>query len=249
MKSTWSRLVLFIFATCFSAQAFELSRLPAECRQCVIVTTPSWDATRGELQLTERGAGKPWHLVGSSIPVRVGKRGLAWGRGLLPPPGFLGPQKIEGDDKAPAGIFRFGSAFGYAPRAPATKLAYLPLSTNIVAVDDSQSRYYNQVIDQSKVARRDWRHAEKMLLSDDRYKWGVVVKHNQPPKGGVGSCIFLHVWKDPETPTTGCTAMPESALVDLIKWLEPDHHPLLIQLPVHVYDQMKERWNLPERKI
>ena len=87
--------------------------------------------------------------------------------------------------------------------------------------DDSRSRYYNQVIDQSKIKDPDWQSAEKMMLGDDRYKWGVFVEHNVPPKPGAGSCIFVHVWKNLQTTTSGCTALPENDLVKIIHWLDP----------------------------
>jgi L,D-peptidoglycan transpeptidase YkuD (ErfK/YbiS/YcfS/YnhG family) len=179
------------------------------------------------------------------VPVRVGKTGLAWGRGLLGTTFLTGPIKVEGDEKAPAGVFKLSRVFGYARQAPPTRMPYLPLSENIVAVDDPRSRYYNQLLDQTKISHPDWRSAEKMILADDRYKWGVVVDHNQPPKPGAGSSIFVHVWKNPETATTGCTALAEGKLVEIIRWLDPSEHPLLIQLPVAEYKKLQTQWNLP----
>jgi D-alanyl-D-alanine dipeptidase len=243
------RFLYLILATGLSVQAADLTSLPANCQQCIIVTTVSWEATAGELQFCERSTGKAWRIVGTPVSVRVGKRGLAWGRGLLSTGGLPGPEKREGDDKAPAGIFRLGSAFGYARGKPATKLPYLSLSPQIVAVDDPQSRYYNQLIDEAKVRQIDWRSAEKMILTDDRYKWGIVVQHNVPPQPGAGSCIFLHIWKNPETATTGCTAMPEATMLDLIHRLDPSRRPLLIQLPAPLYNEMRVRWNLPPRRL
>jgi hypothetical protein len=77
-----------------------------------------------------------------------------------------------------------------------------------------------------------------MRLPDDRYKWGIVVAHNLPPLPGAGSCIFLHVWKNSATTTVGCTAMPEKALVTLLRWLDPAKDPLLIQMPLPVYREI-----------
>ena len=195
----------------------------------------------------ERDKGSPWRQRGSLIPVRMGRAGLGWGRGLLITRSLPGPIKIEGDDKAPAGVFRLIRVFGYAHRAPATKMPYLPLSETIVAVDDPGSRYYNQLIDESKIAQRDWRTSERMILADDRYKWGVFVENNVPPEPGAGSCIFLHVWKGPEIATSGCTAMSEKNLLDIIRWLDPARHPLLVQLPEPIYSERRVEWNLPGR--
>lgn len=240
-------ILSLILAASVSSKAAPSRALPTSCKQCLVVTADSWSATSGQLIAFERGHGLPWHRRGSPIPVRLGDAGLAWGRGLLRDPALPGPHKKEGDHRAPAGLFRLGSAFGYARKAPATRMPYLPLSRHVVAVDDPQSRYYNQLIDQSKIGQPDWRSAEKMILADDRYKWGIVVEHNVPPKPGAGSCIFLHVWKNSETLTVGCTAMPEAAMLDLIQWLDPARHPLLVQLPASLYNELRARWDLPNR--
>jgi L,D-peptidoglycan transpeptidase YkuD (ErfK/YbiS/YcfS/YnhG family) len=240
-------LICFLIAVSASLRAGSLTALPSDCRQCLVVTTDSWSAPRGQLMAFARGNGSGWRQRGAPVPVLIGDAGMAWGRGILRDQLLPGPQKREGDHRAPAGLFYLGSAFGYAPVAPATRLPYLPLSRNIVAVDDPQSRYYNQVLDQSKIRRPDWRSAEKMILGDVRYKWGMVVRHNFPPVPGAGSCIFLHVWKSPETTTVGCTAMPEAAVLDLMQWLDPAQHPVLIQLPSPIYSEWRARWHLPGR--
>ena len=226
------------------SSAADNHKLPGDCGQCLVVTTPSWSSSKGKLVLFERDANSAWHQHGTQIRVLVGRAGLAWGRGLLNPSALPGPIKIEGDDKAPAGIFRLCCVFGYA-REASIKMPYLALSENVVAIDDPRSRYYNQLIDKSKIKNRDWRSAEKMILADDRYKWGVFVEHNLPPKPGAGSCIFLHVWKDPATATSGCTAMSENNLVKIIHWLNPARHPLLVQLPEAAYRKLRAKWDLP----
>ncbi len=148
--------------------------------------------------------------------------------GTAAPPG---PRKREGDNKAPAGLFKISFAFGYSAQSPETRMLYLPISATTVCVDDPRSRYYNRMLDASTIRQPDWRSAEKMKLRDDRYKWGVFVMHNTPPQPGAGSCIFLHVWKDAATATSGCTAMPEAMMLALIKWLDPARQPVLVQLP------------------
>ena len=123
-------------------------------------------------------------------------------------------------------------------------MPFVALSENIVAVDDTRSHYYNWLVDQSKI-EPDWKHAEK-LFGVDVYRHGVVVEHNVPPKGSAGSCIFLHIWKNSVTPTTGCTAMSEKNIVDLIRWLDPASAPLLVQLPRPIYEELREKWRLPK---
>lgn len=217
-------------------------------RQSVVVVAPNLGSEIGVLRTFERtSADRDWKMLGGPVPVVLGKKGLAWGRGLLDPANGAALRKIEGDNKAPAGIFRLGPAFGYAPakRARWIKLRYVPLTNETEGIDDPRSRYYNQLVDRSKVARVDWRSSEQMLRADDLYKWGVVVAHNSAAAPGAGSCIFLHIWKNSSTPTTGCTAMAEPDLVRLLRWLDPAAQPVLVQMPARDYATFRSRFGLP----
>lgn len=214
-------------------------------RQCLLVSTRNWEFSGGSICLFERDRlDSAWRQPGSPKPVFIGKSGLGWGRGLVDTESLSGPRKREGDGKAPAGIFRLISAFGYAPTCH-TKLPYLALSPDIEAIDDPHSRYYNQLVARSKIASPDWRSSEHMFRADERYKWGIVVAHNMPPQPGAGSCIFLHVWNNPPGPTVGCTAISEKNIVDLIGWLDPKRQPVLVQLPSEAYGILHDPWHLP----
>jgi L,D-peptidoglycan transpeptidase YkuD (ErfK/YbiS/YcfS/YnhG family) len=215
-------------------------------QQCLVVITDTWSSPAGHMCVFERADSSAWMQRGSAIPVVVGKAGLGWGRGLVSSLTKTAPNKREGDDRAPAGIFRLGTAFGYAQRSSGTRLPYLHLTNKIVAVNDPSSRYYNRLVDTSRIKAPDWRSAESMVLGDNRYKWGVVVEHNVSAEPGGGSCIFLHVWKDSKTATSGCTALPEARLIEIIHWLDPARHPLLVQMPRPIYDRFRAKWNLPE---
>ena len=155
--------------------------------------------------------------------------------------------KKEGDDRAPAGIFRLTSAFGYAAARSAAwvKLPYLALSKQIEGIDDPNSHYYNKLVDRSKVAEIDWRSSEQMRRDDALYKWGVIVDHNPAAIPGAGSCIFLHIWKNSSAPTAGCTAMAETDLLSLLRWLDPARHPVLIQMPRAAYRSIRSKYGLP----
>ncbi|HKP03645.1 MAG TPA: hypothetical protein VJU77_09835 [Chthoniobacterales bacterium] len=240
-----SALVLFVL----SAPAMIAAPDPLrQSRQCLVVVAANWNSTDGVLRAFERAnKNAPWEVHGRAVPVMLGKKGLAWGRGLVKAPDTPGPVKIEGDNRVPAGIFKLGEAFGYAPASSArwVKLPYLPLTKQIEAIDDPGSRYYNRLVDRSKVARVDWHSSEQMRRDDVRYKWGVVVEHNTPPRPGAGSCIFLHIWKSSATTTVGCTAMPERDLVGLLRWLDPAAQPVLIQMPTQPYEVLRSGLKLP----
>ena len=217
-------------------------------RQCLVVVAPAWNSKTALLRAFERTRpDSDWKMRGTAIPVVLGKNGLGWGRGVINAKRNDGPRKIEGDNRAPAGIFQLGPAFGYAPprRARWIRLRYLPLTKEMEGIDDPRSRSYNQLVDRLKVAQVDWRTSERMLRADDLYKWGMVVAHNPAAVPGAGSCIFLHIWKNSATSTTGCTAMAERDLVKLLQWLDPNAHPILVQLPRRDYSILQSSYELP----
>src|SRR3954463_9032979 len=92
-----------------------MSRLSAS-QQIVVVTTPDWSSTSGTLQRYERSSsGSAWSAIGGTVPVVVGRTGIAWGVGFDSISGS-GPHKHEGDGKAPVGVFPLDTVFGFAPR-------------------------------------------------------------------------------------------------------------------------------------
>lgn len=234
-----------------SEPASEHNSLPFST-QLIVVTTSSWDAVDGQLQRYQRSsANDPWRAVGDSTPVVVGKKGMGWGIGIVPAeelrfPGAIEPAKKEGDGKAPAGIFRLSTSFGYADEKKAEwKMPYVRLTATIDCVDDSQSQHYNRIVDRKKVSP-DWTSAEHMLRDDELYRWGIVVDHNAGrPKAGEGSCIFLHIWRGPGQGTVGCTAMPQEQVESILSWLDPKQTPILVQLPIAQYQHLRKRFDLP----
>ncbi|MEP2777367.1 MAG: L,D-transpeptidase family protein [Luteolibacter sp.] len=219
--------------------------LPGDCSQAIVVTSTSWEATEGKLTLLEKSSGTEWHeVLEEPIPVMLGRSGMGWGRGLPLSPASSGTAKREGDGRAVAGIFRLGTAFGYAPAPPeGTKLTYRPAGEHDYFVDDSTSPLYNQWVNlppENGTPESLWKSAERMRLDDGRYELGIVVEHNMHPAvPEMGSAIFLHIWGAPGTPTSGCTAMSRSDMEKVMKWLDPARKPLLIQAPEDLLHEMR----------
>lgn len=215
-------------------------------KQLLVVKTKDWNSPQGQLFRYKLKDGN-YEQVGNAIPIVVGKNGLGWGIGQHPR-GGQGPSKKEGDGKAPAGVFKLNHAMGYATNAPdGTVWPYRTATPTLVCVDDSSAPPYNKIVDKKDyAANTPWNSSEKMLRKDHLYKWLVVVDHNiNPARPQQGSCIFLHVWRAPQRPTVGCTAMDETHLVEIIKWLKPTDNPVLVQLPQSQYQALKETWKLP----
>jgi D-alanyl-D-alanine dipeptidase len=219
-------------------------------RQLVLVVTADWGGTTGWLQRYERVPNHPgWRVVGDSVPVVVGRTGLAWGRGVRVDVRPGEPIKREGDGKSPAGEFQLSHAFGYAPADSAgwLRLGYLQATPALQCVDDPRSERYNELVYRPAEGPPPWHSAEDMRRSDDAYRWGVVVEHNSgwAREPGAGSCIFLHVWSAPNSSTVGCTAMEADRLVEVMRWLDPLRTPVLVQLPRAAYDRLRGEWDLP----
>ncbi|OPY74289.1 MAG: hypothetical protein A4E64_02376 [Syntrophorhabdus sp. PtaU1.Bin058] len=223
--------------------------LPIRSLQAVVVLTGSWDSADATIQLFEReSAHAPWRAVNEPSAAVVGRNGLGWGIGLhdTPSPDTV-PLKEEGDGKAPAGIFPLSFAFGYAPPDAARwiHLPYRHVTPSLQCVDDVDSEFYNQVIDTSHTPIR-WGSHEEMLRKDGLYKMGIFVGHNvHPPIPGRGSCIFIHIRRAQSQGTAGCTAMAESYLQAILRWLDPAGNPVLVQLPRSEYERYRRVWNLP----
>jgi len=243
-------VILAFAAACEPARVASAKTKPkpplAGSRQVVLVTTPGWDSVRGTLRRFERrGAGAGWTQVGGDFEVVVGRSGLGWGAGLAETKGE-GPSKREGDGRAPAGVFALTRAFGFAGATDAAwlRMPYTSLTGGVECVDDTASDFYNRVVDRADVGAADWNSSERMREVEG-YRWGVAVAHNASAVPGRGSCIFLHVWSGPQKGTAGCTAMEQSNLETLLRWLDAKKRPLLVQLPESEYARLRPVWKLP----
>jgi len=199
------------------------------------------------MQRYERRDAAKWSVVGSPIPVDLGRNGLAWGRGLQTG-AQRGPVKREGDGRSPAGAYRLGTAFGVADSLPASSQSFPYLQTlpTTYCVEETRSAYYNQIVDSTRVTPRAWEQWSEMMRPDGLFNWGVVVQQNAPDiRKGAGSCVFLHIWRGPNRPTAGCTAMPAESLEEALRWLDAGLEPTLVQLPEPVFHQVRTAWGLP----
>ena len=192
-----------------------------------MVVSPSWSSPKATLYRFEK-VGLKWKKVGKGIKVVVGKRGMGVGVGLNDTKNLRGSFKREGDKKAPAGIFKIPFIFG--KNNLGFKYPFYRMSQKYICVDDMNSKYYNKIVDKTRV-KRDYRSFENMKLSSGLYDYGLFVSHNPRSIKGRGSCIFMHIAKSNGSATVGCTAMRKGELIKVLKWLDKSKHPLLIQAP------------------
>jgi len=218
------KVILLLLSMTYSLFSWNL---PPETRQLIVVVSESWKAPTAKLVRLEK-AGKRWKRVGKAVAVKVGKNGMGWGKGLYTAARKGEPVKREGDRRAPAGVFELPFLFGEGRNS--FSYPYRRMSQAHRCVDDRRSRYYNRIIDSRKV-KKDYRSFERMKFPSGLYRYGIFVDHNPRKIPGAGSCIFIHIQKASGAPTVGCTAMRENNLLQIMHWLDPAKHPLLIQAP------------------
>lgn len=208
--------------------------------QLLLVVSEGFDDSTAVLQRYEL-SGKAYQKKGNSVKVNLGRSGMGWGSGSEAIAHKDDePVKREGDGRAPAGIFVLETVFGYA-KTMATAMPYLQATDDLICVDDSSSRAYNTIVSLDKNDRPDsfeWMHRE-----DGLYKRGVTVAHNTEQTPQAGSCIFLHVQKGENMPTSGCTSMEEKELDEIIGWLDARKRPLLVQVPRDYCRVIEKRFN------
>ena len=210
-----------------------------EARQLLVVVTPGWGSDHGTLFYLEKRKGQ-WYIGEKRLPVMIGRNGLAPGDGLWVPD-VREKAKQEGDGKAPAGLFALEEGFG---SAGTFSWPWRVTDASLYCVDDASSALYNRIVDINQTGG-GWKSAEVMQRPDGLYDRGIVVGHNRAHTPGNGSCVFLHIWRGRGMPTSGCTAMDKEGLERLIRWLDPEKKPLLLQLPIEEYRKVAPGWGLP----
>jgi D-alanyl-D-alanine dipeptidase len=141
-------------------------------------------------------------------------------------------------------VFGIGAAYGYDAERKGVALPYVKATAELRCVDDPKSRHYNRIVSTADTAV-DWKSAEYMRREDELYEVAIVVEHNtRQTEPGAGSCIFIHVWRGPDSGMTGCTAMPMETLAVFADWLKPDAT-ALVALPRGEYEALRGPWQLP----
>jgi L,D-peptidoglycan transpeptidase YkuD (ErfK/YbiS/YcfS/YnhG family) len=127
--------------------------------------------------------------------------------------------KREGDLASPAGVWPIRRVL-YRPdkaEAPRTALPLLALARDDGWCDEPEELDYNRPIKLPHPGS-----FEKMWRDDDLYDLVVVLGHNDdPPRGSMGSCIFLHLARPGYLPTEGCVAVTRPDLEELLAAAKP----------------------------
>jgi L,D-peptidoglycan transpeptidase YkuD (ErfK/YbiS/YcfS/YnhG family) len=211
--------------------SFLLSELSAS-EQLVVVLSPELNATEASMQRYEKGI--QWVKIGNQVPVTLGRSGLGY-------VAFKEPLKNEGDGRSPSGLFSITATFGYDQNTT-FKLPYWYADENLYCVDDVNDSRYNKILRIFEKTSLPSSY-EVMRRSDGIYRYGAVIGYNPSAQNGRGSCIFIHLNKSNKAPTSGCTAMDEVPLLELLNWLDPAKQPQILQIVKSECGKYKEEFS------
>jgi len=177
----------------------------AKAKRLVLVTAPSMTDTSATMRLFERGApNEAWHALSDAEPAMIGKTGMGWSRFYASLARRGEPIKIEGDKRAPAGVFPIGRSFGILA---SSRPGYLHVTPDTICVHDPSSPAYNTIASRARLGPAV--SAENMSRVLPMYRRGLLVDYPTDGRQHAGSCIFIHVWRGPGNGTAGCVALPE----------------------------------------
>lgn len=123
--------------------------------------------------------------------------------------------KKEGDGKTPIGEYELGIFLGTHKEILLEN--YVEIDENLYWVDDVKSKYYNQLVNITKV-KKDWKSAEHLIQYPKQYEYAIEIKTNPDNIPGKGSAIFLHCSVD--APTAGCIAIKTEKMKKIFKCIK-----------------------------
>ena len=189
----------------------------ADATRLVLVKAETMDEERASLELLVREkAGRAWRRIGQPREALIGRGGMAWGHTFRNYRRNGEPVKREGDKRTPAGFFRIGASFGFAP---SSREGHVVLKRDeTVCVDDARSPHYNTVKSRAEIGPDV---SGENMRNYAVYRHGLFVDYPSSREEKAGSCIFLHLKSKSGRGTLGCIAMSEMDLLGLQQFAEP----------------------------
>jgi L,D-peptidoglycan transpeptidase YkuD (ErfK/YbiS/YcfS/YnhG family) len=204
----------------------------ADARKLVMVTADTMTSTTASVQrFTRTAPNAPWLPASGPVTALIGHNGVGWAHAFraFAQPGE--PVKVDGDKRVPAGFYKIGHPFGFAPSA---RLHYLRIAEGMTCVDDSSSPAYNTITSRARVGSKV--HGENMWRVPE-YRRGLLVDYPTDRAVRAGSCIFIHVRRPDAKGTAGCVALPELQVIALQDFAQGGA--VLAVLPRQALDRFK----------
>ena len=172
--------------------------LPEETSQVVLVDYAGGSDARLSIYEKRNGA---WAQL-YECDAYVGKNGVG--------------KTVEGDKKTPLGVYNLTTPFGIK-EDPGAGMPYTQVTQYHYWCGDSDSGYYNQLVDERVVDRKHTSADEYLIDYKGVYNYCMFIDYNAQGEAHKGSCIFLHCTGSNKY-TAGCVAVPEHVMEKIIRW-------------------------------
>jgi len=212
----------------------QLSEDLNQALQMVLIQVSEWNANLASLQRYRRGTiTEPWKQFGDVMRVVTDNDGLAWADQKVHTSLIKegDPIKRSGDNRSPAGVFRFGTAFGTYLQQSDLNIDYLPITGRELCVYDYNSRYFNELVSQTRVDASESDKALKIDNGDGKYNLGILLEYPRNAQNPVSlSCIFLYSGTGRGLFTAGSIEVRSNDLEKIVYWLKKESKPVLVIL-------------------
>jgi L,D-peptidoglycan transpeptidase YkuD (ErfK/YbiS/YcfS/YnhG family) len=213
-----------VFSAPVPAQAARLV-IPRGADELIVVSSPTAYPPPPQDLATLRAyvrsrAGLPWRLAYGPWPAETGSGHLVGAA-----------ERREGDRATPTGVFMIGATmYGSDPDPGGLHYRYHHLVCGDWWDEDPDTTVYNRFVHIPCGVTPGFAPGSEALWTETRaYPYFAVINFNIGPirrgSDAPGSGIFLHSWLN--APTEGCVALPESRLLDILRWLRPAEHPVV----------------------
>lgn len=187
--------------------------------QLIVVTSQLMNSSNVVISTYEK-KNNSWVNVHKNIPGYIGLKGFSL-------------NKQEGDKKTPVGAFKIGTCFTKTSNV-STGLNVYKYDSKDVWVDDPNSQYYNT--HQREPANGRWKSVENFSNTKNGvYDVFFNIEYNAARVKNKGSAIFFHI-SNPTAVikyTTGCVSADRQNLLTIVKWLNKDKNPMILQGPLY----------------
>ena len=158
----------------------------ADARRLVLVTAKTMNDMPAAMQLYERASPtEPWRATGPSEPVVLGRAGMGWSHFFRRYARAGEPIKVEGDKRAPAGIYPIGRSFG---TVPSSRPGHIQVTDDTVCVYEPASPRYNTITSR-KLAGPSQRREHEPGAADVPARPRGRLSDRRP---GAGRLLHLH---------------------------------------------------------
>lgn len=185
----------------------------------LIVVTSQLSNTSNVVINTYEKTKSSWVNVHKNITGYIGLKGFS-------------NNKSEGDNKTPVGAYKIGTCFSKTSNI-STGLDLFTYDSKDVWVDDPNSKLYNT--HQREPANGKWNSAVNFSkMKNGVYDVFFTYNYNSARITNKGSTVFFHI-ADLNAKikyTNGGVATDKQNMLNIIKWLDKDKNPMILQAPL-----------------